>query len=60
MFNQYDDLITIDELCEILDIGRGKTYHLLNLGEIKAMRIGRVWKITKEAVERYIRSGSGL
>jgi len=60
MFKEYPDLITIDELCEILVIGRNAAYRLLNSGEIKAMRIGRVWKVTKEAVEQYVRLRSGL
>ena len=30
------------------------TYKLLKLGKIKAMRIGRVWKIPKRAVQEYI------
>ena len=60
MFKDYNDLVSIDELCEILSIGRNMAYRLLSAGDIKAMRIGRVWKVTKEAVEEYIRSGSGL
>lgn len=50
MLDAYSDLITIDELCEILQIGRNTAYHLLNSGFIAAFRIGRRWKIPKTAV----------
>ena len=51
---EFSDLITIDELCELLSIGRNYAYSLLNAGEIKAFRIGRTWKIPRGAVWEYI------
>lgn len=58
--NELSDLITIDELCEFLSIGRNSAYFLLNSGELKALRIGRVWKISREAVLEYIKRKSNL
>lgn len=57
---EFSDLITIDELCELLSIGRNYAYSLLNSGEIKAFRIGRIWKIPRGAVWEYIKRKSGL
>ena len=57
MFKDYDDIITVDELCEILKIGKNGAYELLNSGQIKAVRIGRIWKITKRAVEEFMFRG---
>lgn len=54
------DLITVDELCELLSIGRNSAYVLLNSGELKAFRIGRNWKISREAVWEYIKRKSRL
>jgi len=54
MFKDYDDIITVEELCEILKIGKNGAYDLLNSGQIKAMRIGRIWKIPKTNVEKFI------
>ena len=48
------DIITIEELCESLSIGKNTAYSLLNSKEIPAFRIGRSWKIPKESVARYI------
>lgn len=60
MFNEYSDLINVDELCEILSIGKNAAYDLLNSGELKAFKTGRVWKIPKLSVEQYILEKSNL
>lgn len=60
MFNQFGDLLGVDEFCEILGIGKNRAYNILNSGELKAFRIGRVWKIPKVAVENYILKKSKL
>lgn len=52
----YEDLITIEELCEILSIGKNTAYRLLNTKEISAFRIGRIWKIPRASVSSYIKS----
>ena len=44
MDNELSPLITIDELCELLMIGRNAAYKLLTSGKIKSFRIGRIWK----------------
>ena len=58
--NELSELITIDELCEWLSIGKNSAYILLHSGEIKAFRIGRNWKISKAAVVEYINRKSSL
>lgn len=55
-----EDLITLEELCNILAIGKNTAYALLNAGEVKAFRIGRIWKIPKNSVTEYIRRKSNL
>lgn len=54
MENQYDDLVTVDELCEILLISRSLAYKLLKSGEIQCFRINRKWKIPRSSVYQYI------
>lgn len=54
MLEQYDPLLTISDLREILSIGRNAAYDLLNQGAIPAFRIGRNWKIPKDAVIFYL------
>ena len=55
-----NDLISIDELCTLLSIGRNAAYHLLNTKQIKAFKIGRVWKISRVAVGEFILTQSEL
>ena len=52
--NNYENLITIDDLCETLGIGKNTAYHLLNANEIESFRIGRIWKIPRCSVSRYV------
>ncbi len=59
MPNNYEiEFITITTLCSILHIGKNTAYKLLNQGDIEAFRIGRVWKIPKTSVDRYITSNT--
>lgn len=54
MFHDFDDILTIDELAELLKIGKNTTYRLINSGQIKSIRIGRTHRIPKENVSEYI------
>ena len=49
------ELITIEDLCSLLSIGRNMAYKLLEENKIKAFRIGRHWKIPKSSVDEYIK-----
>ena len=60
MYNDPNDLISVDELCEILSIGHNAAYALLNEQKIKAFKIGRVWKISRIALEQFILEQSKL
>ena len=54
------DLITIDDMCDLLMIGRSTAYSLLRSGDIKGFKIGKVWKISRAALEVYIKERSKL
>lgn len=43
MLDQYEEILTIDDLCEILMIGKNLAYQLLTEKKIKAFRIGKKW-----------------
>ncbi len=47
-------LMTLDELCEMLMIGRSTAYQLMKSGDLGAFRIGRIWKIPKAGVLDYL------
>ena len=72
MYNNYNPYITqpntddvstllnVQELADYLVIGRNRAYELLRSQEIKGFRIGSAWKVSKAAVDQYIRKNSGL
>lgn len=49
-----NDILSVEELQDILRIGKGAAYQLLNSGTIKAFRIGRVWKIPMSILNDFI------
>ena len=52
--NKLIELLSVEELCSTLNIGRNTAYRLLQNGDIPAFRVGRKWKITKEALEQHV------
>lgn len=48
------EIITVEELAEMLYINRNAAYDLCRSGSIKAFKIGRVWKIPRIALTDYI------
>ena len=49
-----NELISIDELCETLMIGKNLASRLLTEKQIKAFKIGKKWKIPRSSVKSYI------
>ena len=74
MYNTYQDpygynnklqeeisvLMSPPQLSEYLGIGRNLSYSLLASGTIKGFKIGNQWKVSKVAVDQYIKEQSGL
>jgi excisionase family DNA binding protein len=60
MFEQYPDILTVEEACEALRMGYNAVYDLLNEGKLRAYKNGRVWRIPKEALVKYILESSKL
>lgn len=59
MFVHYDDIVTIDELCEMLHIGKNVAYRLIKTGEIKSFRVGGSHKIPRHAIIEFIMKKCG-
>lgn len=53
---KYDDILTITDLMDYLAVGKNTAYSLIREGKIKSFRIGRNYKIPKQAVIDYIYS----
>ena len=54
MFEQYPDVVTVRELCQMLKIGRNTAYSLLKDQKICSVWIGRQRRIVKSSIEKYI------
>ena len=54
MLNKYPEVLTVKEAREILRISMNSMYHILQSGELKSIKIGRIYKIKKENVIEYI------
>lgn len=55
MENAEQSLMTLEELCDALMIGKNAAYRLLKEGKIKAFRIGRIWKIPRSSLMEYLK-----
>lgn len=54
MLEEYNEILSTDEVCEILFIGKNTLYKLLKSEELIGYRVGKNWKITKKAVINFI------
>lgn len=54
MLENYHDVLNIKDMCTALRIGRKTAYRLLQEGKIPYRRIGRNYKISKQAVVSYL------
>ena len=64
MLDQYDDMMSVQDLQEALHVGKNRAYELLRNGTVQAIRMGKSWKVPKEAVIEFLRcwqknNGSG-
>lgn len=56
MFTEYPDLLSINELRNMLGVSKHKAYDLINDGSINAIKIGNAFRIPKINVINYILS----
>jgi excisionase family DNA binding protein len=56
MFKQYPDVVSVTQLQKMLGVGRNTAYGLLKENKIQSIRIGRVHKIPKRNIIKYLQS----
>ena len=54
----HGDVLNVDGLMRYLSIGRTTAYKLLRSGKIKVLKIGKIYRISKESVAEYVRKES--
>lgn len=57
MLEKYPDVMSPEQLINVLPIGRNSVYNLLKSGEIKSIRSGRRYIIPKIYLEEYLING---
>ena len=50
LFEEYPELVSVSELMSMLSIGRVLVYKLITDKKVKAVKIGREYKIVKNSV----------
>lgn len=60
MFESYEDILTIQEVADILKIGTTQAYKIVRSGQLKAFKEGKDWKIPKPALIEYVAQRSRL
>jgi excisionase family DNA binding protein len=54
MFEKYPDIVTIQNLMEMLHIGKSSAYSLLQQNKIKHVRVGKKYVIPKQSVVGFV------
>ena len=54
LFNEYPDVVTVDDLQKMLKIGRNSAYDILKAGLIKTIKVGKRYIIPKQSVINFL------
>jgi len=58
MFNNYPDVLNVQEMQEALGVGRSMAYRLIHNGKIRHLRIGTNIKIPRPYLIEYVQGAS--
>ena len=58
MLEKVKDVLTVRDLCSVLQIGRNTAYDLVNSGQINCIRIKNRIRIPKQYLVEYIQQSS--
>jgi len=54
------EVLTVEQLCEVLGIGRTAAYQVIRRGKLRIVRAGRLIKIPRAALAEALASGATL
>jgi excisionase family DNA binding protein len=54
--NLEQNLLTVKDLARILNCGRTKAWELVNTHQIRTVRVGRLVRLERKAIEEFIES----
>jgi len=53
-FENVDEILNLEQFCDLLDVGKSTGYKLLKSGRVKAFKIGKKWKVPVKSVEAFV------
>lgn len=54
IFEEYPKMLTVEEMCDILNVARETGYRMVRRGEFQVLKLGRIIRIPKNQVLKYI------
>ena len=54
MFENYSDVVSIDQVCQMLHLSKRTVYSLIQTGQLPAKKIGRIYRIRKTDVSHFM------
>lgn len=51
-------IYTTNELQEILQVEKRTLYNYIKANQIKAIKLGREWRVTEEALQEFLKTGT--
>lgn len=52
-------VLSVEDLMDVLHIGRNTAYNLVQSGKIRSIKIGRIYHIPLEAVDEFLKDENG-
>lgn len=52
------EVYTLKEIEDLLHVTRRTLYNWIKGGKLKAFRIGKEWRVTKQALEEFMQTGT--
>lgn len=50
---------TLEEVCNILKVTKRTVYNYIKGGQLKAVKVGKYWRVSEEHLKDFIERGTG-
>lgn len=54
-FSEYPDVVTVEQMAQMLGVGRKTAYKIVNDGLIPCLMVGRIYRIPKQNILKYLK-----
>lgn len=53
------EILTLAQVAKLLRLHRSTVYRMVKQGDIPSVKVGRVWRFSKDALETWLKGGTG-